>query len=92
MNRRGFLGTLIGGVAAGAAVRSWPFRVYSFPSEPKIIDVTAEISRIAKTFEQYLNGIMYGDGVSTYGMGYLEAPASTNFVNLERSIYPGKIT
>lgn len=33
MNRRGFLGKLIGGVAAAAAVRTWPFRVYSFPAE-----------------------------------------------------------
>ena len=32
LSRRGFLG-LIGGVAAGAAVRSWPFRVFSFPTE-----------------------------------------------------------
>lgn len=31
MNRRAFLGTLIGGVAAAAAVRTFPFRVYSFP-------------------------------------------------------------
>lgn len=33
MNRRSFLTSLIGGVAAGAAVRAWPFRVFSFPSE-----------------------------------------------------------
>lgn len=33
MNRRHFLGTLVGGVATAAAVRSWPFRVFSFPSE-----------------------------------------------------------
>jgi hypothetical protein len=32
-NRRQFLSTLIGGVAAGAAVRSFPFRVFSFPTE-----------------------------------------------------------
>lgn len=32
MDRRDFLGTMIGGVAAVAAVRSFPFRVYSFPS------------------------------------------------------------
>ena len=32
MNRRGFLSTLVGGVAATAAVREFPFRVYSFPS------------------------------------------------------------
>ena len=33
MNRRGFLGTLVGGVIASAAVRTWPFRVFSFPTE-----------------------------------------------------------
>lgn len=33
MNRRGFLGSLIGGVATTAAVRTWPFRVYSFPAQ-----------------------------------------------------------
>lgn len=34
--RRGFLGSLIGGVAVSAAVRSWPFRVFSFPNEIKL--------------------------------------------------------
>jgi hypothetical protein len=33
VNRRKFLSTLIGGVAAAAAVRTFPFRVYSFPTE-----------------------------------------------------------
>jgi hypothetical protein len=33
MNRRKFLGLSIGGIAATAAVRTWPFRVYSFPKE-----------------------------------------------------------
>jgi hypothetical protein len=33
MNRRGFLNRFIGGVAAASAVRTWPFRVYSFPAE-----------------------------------------------------------
>lgn len=35
MNRRNFLSTLIGGLAATAAVRSFPFRVFSFPKEIK---------------------------------------------------------
>ena len=35
MNRRAFLGNLIGGVATAAAVRTWPFRVFSFPTEVK---------------------------------------------------------
>jgi hypothetical protein len=38
MDRRNFLGSLIGGIAATAAVRSWPFRVYSFPSELNILN------------------------------------------------------
>ena len=33
MDRRYFLRSLIGGVAGSAAVRTWPFRVYSFPSK-----------------------------------------------------------
>lgn len=33
MNRRGFLRGLAGGVAATAAVRTFPFRVFSFPTE-----------------------------------------------------------
>jgi hypothetical protein len=44
MNRRGFLHSLVGGIAATAAVRTWPFRVYSFPSEiqlPTIATSTA---------------------------------------------------
>jgi hypothetical protein len=38
MNRRNFLGSLVGGIATAAAVRTWPFRVYSFPSELKIFE------------------------------------------------------
>jgi hypothetical protein len=33
MERRGFLKLLVGGVAAAAAIRTFPFRVYSFPSD-----------------------------------------------------------
>lgn len=38
MNRRGFIGALVGGVAIAQAVRSWPFRVFSFPSELRVVD------------------------------------------------------
>jgi hypothetical protein len=38
MDRRGFLATLIGGIAATAAVRTWPFRVYSFPTDIVRVD------------------------------------------------------
>ena len=32
MDRRSFFRSMIGGVAASAAVRTWPFRVFSFPA------------------------------------------------------------
>lgn len=32
-SRRNFLRVLVGGIAAEAAVRTWPFRVFSFPSD-----------------------------------------------------------
>lgn len=34
--RRQFFGLLVGGLVASAAVRSWPFRIYSFPAEVSI--------------------------------------------------------
>jgi len=34
MDRRNFLGIMVGGLATAAAVRSFPFRVFSFPKEP----------------------------------------------------------
>jgi hypothetical protein len=37
MNRKDFLGMIVGGVATMAAVRAWPFRVYSFPSKPLLM-------------------------------------------------------
>ena len=44
MERRGFLKSLIGGVAVAAAVQTFPFRVYSFADkiivQPKVILAT----------------------------------------------------
>lgn len=36
MNRRSFFKSMVGGIATAAAVRAFPFRVFSFPSEVKI--------------------------------------------------------
>jgi hypothetical protein len=33
VSRRGFIGMMVGGIAAQAAVRTFPFRVFSFPTE-----------------------------------------------------------
>lgn len=53
MNRRGFLKALVGGIAGAAAVRTWPFRVFSFPGEVIVVkrsfctdDVVREALRI----------------------------------------------
>jgi hypothetical protein len=47
VERRNFLRTLVGGVAVATAVRTWPFRVYSFPSDPLIFQhLQFEIARI----------------------------------------------
>lgn len=58
MNRRGFLGMMVGGVAATAAVRTWPFRVYSFPAEVVTADFYAEASWMADFRLQY-SGYLY---------------------------------
>jgi len=39
MDRRNFLRAMVGGVATAAAVRTWPFRVYSFPATSVITDM-----------------------------------------------------
>jgi hypothetical protein len=38
VTRRSFFGLLVGGVAVAAAGRAWLFRVYSFASEPEVIE------------------------------------------------------
>jgi hypothetical protein len=53
MNRRGFLGLLIGGVAATAAVRTWPFRVYSFPTEVVALN-GVPLNYVPSTFPELL--------------------------------------
>ena len=45
MDRRLFLRSMIGGVATAAAVRTWPFRVYSFPSDLRLLSID-ELKRI----------------------------------------------
>ena len=45
MERRKFLKTLFGGLAAAAAVRTWPYRVYSFPTEIKEFGLSVRFVR-----------------------------------------------
>jgi hypothetical protein len=51
IQRRDFIRQLIGGIAVTAAVRTWPFRVYSFPSKPEFTGrgmafLVAELERL----------------------------------------------
>ena len=39
MDRRSFFHSMVGGVATAAPVRTWPFRVYSFPIEPRLLSI-----------------------------------------------------
>jgi len=46
---------MVGGVATAAAVRTWPFRVYSFPSELRILSV----DELKRTYvERAMNSIL----------------------------------
>lgn len=49
MNRRDFLGVIVGGVAISTAVRSWPFRVYSFPRDVKSVNLGPPMRRFYDT-------------------------------------------
>jgi hypothetical protein len=39
VDRRLFFHSMVGGVATAAAVRTWPFRVYSFPTELRLLSI-----------------------------------------------------
>jgi len=55
MERRGFLKLMVGGVAAAAAVRTYPFRVFSFPKEivvPQVATSVLTLEAMRKLIEQ----------------------------------------
>jgi len=39
VDRRSFFHSMVGGVATAAAGRTWPFRVYSFPTELRLLSI-----------------------------------------------------
>ena len=53
MDRRGFLRMMVGGVATAAAVRTFPFRVFSFPREIQFANpfLTADQVRAMEAME-----------------------------------------
>jgi hypothetical protein len=55
MNRRGFLRLALSGVAATAAVRTFPFRVFSFPSEISVARYPLPDGAFDLDLEAFLN-------------------------------------
>jgi hypothetical protein len=67
--RRDFLSTFIGGIASTAAVRTWPFRVYSFPTDIVIASsLPAGFVSLALVQEAFrIKHPLYGDFNGTFG-------------------------
>ena len=72
MKRRNFL---IGGIAASAAVRAWPFRVYSFPSQIAIVDFEAEKARFVRLARIAIDEEVARGGIVAPFFLYETAPA-----------------
>jgi hypothetical protein len=83
MNRRSFLKTLVGGVAGAAAVRTWPFRVFSFPSEvviPKYgtyVDEAVLLDDYALDAFRYITGYQPRQGYRTFQADLFTNPWKT---------------
>jgi hypothetical protein len=70
MNRRDFFRhTIIGGVAAAAAVREWPFRVFSFPSKVEPALAIRSV-RFVRAFDP-IRGRMINQWDALFGFGGL---------------------
>lgn len=78
MDRRNFLRTLIGGVAVAAAERTFPFRVFSFPSE--IITPTFRPIYYSETIALQLEAmrkhipVLYESDQALFKMVFLDRP------------------
>jgi len=86
VNRRSFIGNLIGGLAAGAAVRTWPFRVYSFaPSVrvPELIPVSTDLLNLINLEDFGIPSLL---GIENYPL-----IPSVSWNGLYRPCYPGKL-
>ena len=95
MDRRNFLSTLIGGVAATAAVRTFPFRVFSFPKEITIypplefsvpIGVAVWASPIGGPY-RLVDEISLAEAKARYGYEWNAGNSKTQRANSDHRIY-----
>jgi hypothetical protein len=95
MNRRNFLRSLVGGVAVGAAVRTWPFRVYSFGSEPlyspKFTYLNWDDQRKLWYVHPEQAKAMQQLGIKMYDVYAVPPYPFPTWDNLKRSPYPGRL-
>ena len=98
MNRRGFLGMIIGGLATAAAMRTFPFRVFSFPTEiiaPSRLSVYQITNLSLEAIADQIPDLIERDaelykmflGVR-YGEYYDPKPSLNAFPNSFRRFYP----
>jgi hypothetical protein len=94
MDRRGFFGALIGGVAVAAAARSWPFRVFSFPSQPiRWVGIDWGYNDSA-VYVYYVHPAQAAAMKSLGGLQMCDERdfSSGTYFNLARSSYPGRLS
>lgn len=76
MDRRSFFKLMVGGIAAAAAVRTFPFRVFSFPAEIAVppANTFLPISMITKESLRILENSLKFTRYMSYGEFEAEIP------------------
>jgi hypothetical protein len=88
MDRRGFLGSLVGGLAVTAAVREWPFRVFSFPTDIQIAQPEVEvIPAVLGEWHQYYQSTHINLALVDKATREQLAPSIARALNIRSSLY-----
>lgn len=86
-SRRSFLKALVGGVAVAAAARTFPFRVYSFPTAP-VIAPASPFMTIAEISRESLRILVNNLAIArNYDQEFLSAFKVGDVVNIRRPTY-----
>lgn len=81
--------SLIGGVAATAAVKMWPFRVYSFPSQVQTDDLADIYAKIQQGYDEPSSGfVLFGAGVKFSSPSGLRALSLANGNKIHFNLHP----
>ena len=83
VDRRSFFHSMVGGVATAAAVRTWPFRVYSFPTELRLLS----IEELKKIYVERAMASIFDEAFSTENF-WIPAWSVPKLLALNRSTDP----